>query len=105
MITFIMTALEKQFEDACLSDVSESKQLGYNPSYFLKMLDEYGAVETARRLILQQPLPEGFSRLWEMHRLDLTIEACVHDNPQFHSLFDAQTLTACDARLASVGYI
>ncbi|MCL2641655.1 MAG: hypothetical protein FWD53_12475 [Phycisphaerales bacterium] len=88
-----------------MSDVEEARQLGYNPSYFLKMLEEYGAAETARRLIRQEPLPEGFSRLWEMHRLDLTIEACVHDNPQFHTLFDPQTLEACDARLASVGYI
>jgi hypothetical protein len=100
-----MTTLEQQFEDACLSDVDEARQLGYNPSYFIKMLEEHGAVETARRLILQQLLPEGFSRLWEMHRLDLTIEACVHDNPEFHALFDAQTLAACDARLVSVGYI
>lgn len=49
-------------------------------------------------------VPDGFSRPWELHRLDLTLEACVHDNPQFHALFDAQTLAACDARLASVGY-
>ena len=42
-----MTELEQQFEDACLSDVSEARQLGYNPSYFLQMIGEYGAVETA----------------------------------------------------------
>jgi hypothetical protein len=50
-------------------------------------------------------MPEGFSRLWEMNRLDLTLEAGIHDNPKFHLLFDAQTLMACDARLASGGYI
>jgi hypothetical protein len=40
-----------------------------------------------------------------MKILDMTLEACIHDNPKFHPLFDAQTLAACDARLASVGYI
>jgi hypothetical protein len=63
------SVLEQQFEEACLSDVEECRQLGYNPSYFLKMLSEYGAVETARRLILQDGMPDGFSRLWELHRL------------------------------------
>jgi len=105
MATFSSLTLEQQFEEACMSDVEECRQLGYNPSYFLQMLGEHGAVETARRLILQERVPDGFSTLWELHRLDLTLEACVHDNPQFHALFDAQTLAACDARLASVGYI
>lgn len=105
MATASRPSLEQEFEDACLSDVSESRALGYNPTYFLQMLSEHGAVETARRLILKDSMPEGFSRLWEMQRLDLTVEACVHDNPRFHPLFDAQTLAACDARLTSVGYI
>ena len=69
------------------------------------MLNEYGAVEATRRLVNSQKMPEGFSRLWEMNRLDLTLEAGIHDNPKFHQLFDAQTLAGCDARLASVGYI
>ena len=37
-----------------------------------------------------------------MHRLDLTLEACIHDNPPFHQLFNPETLAACDERLASV---
>ena len=62
------------------------------PSYFLQMLNEYGAVEATRRLVNGEKMPEGFSRLWEMKRLDLTLEAGIHDNPKLHPLFDAQTL-------------
>src|ERR1700687_3121267 len=105
MATFSSLTLEQQLEEACMSDVEECRQLGYTPSYFLQMLGEHGAVETARRLILQERVPDGFSTLWELHRLELTLGACVHCQHQFHALFDAQTLAACDARLASVGYI
>jgi hypothetical protein len=64
----------------------------------------HSAVETARRRIMK-PDPKGFDRLWEMKRLDMMVEAFVHDNPKFHPLFDQQTLDTCDVRLASVGYI
>jgi len=43
--------------------------------------------------------------LWELGRLDLTIEAFVYDNPRFWVLFDAQTLTRCENRLREVGYL
>lgn len=103
MATTSKLALE--YEEFCLKDLEECKRLGYYPSYFLRMLGEYGAVEATRRLVTSENIPEGFSRLWEMNRLDLTLEAGIHDNPRFHPLFDAGTLAACDARLAGVGYI
>jgi hypothetical protein len=101
----VKSALEQEFEDACMSDVEECSKLGYYPHYFVEMVHQHGAVETAKRLIRDQHVPAGFTRLWEMKRLDMTLEACIHDNPKFHSLFDSQTLAACNARLASVGYI
>jgi hypothetical protein len=103
----IMTAsaLEQQFEEACLADVDECRQLGYNPGYFLRMVGEHGAREATRRLMLSDHLPEGFTRLVMMGRTDLTLEAFVHDNPQFHALFDDDVVQAATERLHSVGYI
>ncbi len=75
-----MSKLEQEYEEFCLKDLAESKKLGYNPSYFLRMLEEYGAVETTRRLINSDKWPEGFTRLFEMGRLDLTLEAGIYDN-------------------------
>lgn len=100
-----LSALEREFEDACLATVPEAQRLDYHPHVFVRMVGEHGARETARRLMNARQYPEGFSRLWELHRLDLTIEAFVHDNPRFWVLFDAQTLTNCDNRLREVGYL
>ena len=103
-----LTALNQEFIDACYADAAECNQLGYNPHEFLRMLAEYGPRETARRLVPDATLnhlPYGFTRLWELGRLDLTLEAFIHDNPQFHPLFDTDTIANCDARLVAVEYI
>ena len=100
-----MTKLEQEYEEFCLEDLDECKRLGYNPGYFLRMLEQYGAVEATRRLINSNKWPEGFTRLFEMGRLDLTLEAGIYDNPKFRTLFDEKTLAACEARLLEVDYI
>ncbi len=100
-----MSKLEQEYEEFCLRDLAECKRLGYNPSYFLRMLEEYGAVETTQRLVNSDKWPEGFTRLFEMGRLDLTLEAGIYDNPKYRALFDEKTLTACRTRLLEVGYI
>lgn len=80
--------LEDQFTHDVYAGVREAQRLGYNPGYFLQMVAQYGAVGAAKRL-LQPPadvLPEGFARLWEMNRLDLTLENSALQ-PNFAPLF------------------
>jgi hypothetical protein len=105
MATIVKSALEQEFEDACVSDLAECRKLGYNPAYFVRMLHDYGAVETARRLLIDKNWPEGFTRLWMMKRVDLTLEACIHNNTKFQPFFTPQMLAECDDRLTQVGYI
>ena len=103
-----LAALENQFTNACYADAVACRQLGYDPDEFLRMLGEHGPRETARRLVPDgtlNHLPYGFTRLWQLGRLDLTLEAFIHDNPQFHPLFDPDTIANCDARLVLIGYI
>ncbi len=103
-----LDALASQFIDACYADAIECKRLGYDPHEFLRMLSEHGPRETARRLVPDgslNRLPYGFTRLWELGRLDLTLEAFIHDNPQFHPLFDRDTIANCEARLAAAEYV
>ena len=38
------------------------------------MLLDYGGVETARRLLWKDDIPDGFTTLWELKRLDLSAE-------------------------------
>src|SRR5207245_11270522 len=49
-------------------------EAGFNDRSFLPMLEEYGALATVERLVLSFTVPHGFTRLWELGRLDLTVE-------------------------------
>lgn len=50
------------------------REFGYNPTYWLRMIGDYGAVEAAKRLLRGLRASDGFTRLWEEGRLDLSVE-------------------------------
>jgi hypothetical protein len=75
----------------------------YNPSYFLQMLDNYGAVDTAIQLVTASKLHEGFTKLWELGRLDLTVEAIILRDP-YNQLFTKEVLDSAKERLNALGY-
>lgn len=78
-------------------------ELRYVPSYFIAMLNERGGYETAIDLI-QRPKPsEGFIKLYQLGRLDLTVEALVLED-DWKSLFDEEILNIARTRLRAVGY-
>jgi hypothetical protein len=78
-------------------------QYGYRPSYFLQMLGNYGPVDTATRLVTAIKFHEGFTRLWELRRLDLTVEAIILRNP-YNQLFTEEILEKARERLKNLGY-
>jgi len=73
-------------------------ELGYNATYFLRMLSTKGAVQAARRLITSSHPSEGFTTLRERRRLDPTVEAHAIQ-PRFRSLFTESQLDAARQRL------
>ena len=99
-----MTDVEHRFGEAMLAVYHEAKEIGYTPNIFLRMLNEKGALETARQLINAAQPSYGYTRLWEFRRLDLSVEAVVHDNEEWHSLFTKDELQRCQKRLADYGY-
>ncbi|MEU6698848.1 DUF262 domain-containing protein [Pseudonocardia sp. NPDC046786] len=78
--------------DACRSD------LGYDPRYFREMVLQHGAVGAVRRLLASTTPSDGFVRLWEADRLDLTVEAMAVD-PRFAALFDERERDIAQRRL------
>jgi hypothetical protein len=70
----------------------------YKATRFMTMLHEHRGLETARLLIHSSTVSEGYTALWERKRLDLTVEAVVHDNPKWHPLFTRE-LDICVKRL------
>jgi hypothetical protein len=77
----------------------------YNATRFLHMLYEHRGLETARILLHATNVSEGYTALWERGRLDLTVEAVIHDNPRWHSLFTQEDLEICNQRLTEYGYL
>lgn len=80
------------------------RELNYRPTYFLQMLSDHGPLETARRLTMDETPSDGFTRLWQAKRLDLTVEAHVVKS-EFHSLFEPDVVRAAGTRLRQYGYI
>jgi hypothetical protein len=103
-----LSALEREYEDACVASVNECRRLGYNPKIFVRMMSEYGAREASRRLLVGSEIPQGLYTLAEMTppRLDLSLEAFIRDNPRFQTLFadEPRILANCIYRLQLMGY-
>ena len=76
-------------------------EAGYNASYFLSMLAQYGPQETAHKLLASPAISDGFAELWERGRLDLTVEAIVVE-PQFSELFSKDEIAIARRRLERV---
>ena len=61
---------------------------GYWASYFLRAVRHHGGLAYAHQLLQQEGTTDGFRRLTEEHRLDLTMEAVVLQ-PEYAELFSA----------------
>ncbi|MDB5527377.1 MAG: hypothetical protein JWR51_480 [Devosia sp.] len=61
------------------------------------MMEELGAIATVRALI-NRPISDGFVRLLELHRLDLSVEALALED-RWAGLFTPAELTSCRRRV------
>jgi hypothetical protein len=79
------------------------RELNYNATRFLQMLSEQGGLATARQLLWSDTPSDGFTTLWEHHRLELTVEAHVlHE--EFRSLFTDEDRERALDRLQQYGW-
>ena len=76
---------------------------GYWASYFLRGVRNHGGLEYARQLLRREGTTEGFQRLTDEGRLDLTVEALV-GKPEYAELFSADERRIAAHRLAQAGY-
>ncbi len=100
-----MSKAETEFDKAMMDIYSRAKsECNYTASYFLRMLLEHRGVETARILLAEGKTPqEGFTRLWECGRLDLTVE-CLVLNERFRGLFGDRERETARRRLREYGF-
>ena len=79
------------------------RELGYNATRFLQMVSAQGGVTTARQLLWSDTPSDGFTTLWEHHRLDLTVEDHVL-RAEFASLFSDGDREKALTRLKDYGW-
>jgi hypothetical protein len=98
-----MTEQEKAFYAALMDVTRQCQRLGYNPGYTIQMIEKLGPVGTCKRILGNPESLDGLTRLWELKRLDLTMEALVL-RPEFASVFTEDELVVARERLTKVGY-
>ena len=104
-MTTTQEALISQFDEAMFSIYERAlSEVRYRASIFFRMLDEHRGLQTARILIHSSTVSEGYTSLWKLGRLDLTVEAVIHDNPKWHPLFTKEELAICKQRLVDYKY-
>ncbi|MBN2182767.1 MAG: hypothetical protein JW715_12725 [Sedimentisphaerales bacterium] len=97
--------LEEIFESEMWNIYKRAKyEAKYNATRYLKMLVENGGLETAHILINAAKVSQGYNALWELGRLDLTVEALIWDNPEYHRLFTEDELNIIKKRLIDYQY-
>ena len=95
--------VKAQFHQEMLNIYKEAAAFGYRPTYFLRMVNEQGGLVAARQLLTDGTVSDGFVRLWQEGRLDLSVEAVVLD-PQWRDLFTSDELAVAQRRLDDAGY-
>ena len=99
--------LEDEFANFLFKLADRTKEeTGYNPTRFRHSVGENGGLETAQYLISTPDPSEGYTRLWEEGRLDLTMEAQIleAEGGKWKQLFTEEELEKCRKRLRDYEY-
>jgi hypothetical protein len=97
--------LESQFHEAMVGVYQRAKdEAGYKATRYIQMVSDLGGVEAARRLVGSDVPSDGYTKLWELGRLDITVEALISDHPEYHPLFSRSEIKHVRERLKSYGY-
>lgn len=75
----------------------------YNAVRFHQMVQQDGGLATAKKLLASNHYPEGLTRLWELKRLDISMEATLIEEP-WSTLFSREELDVAKKRLKELGY-
>ena len=99
-----MTAsLEGEFHRAMLNIYQAAADLGYRPTRFRQTVHEHGGVGAAKRLLNGPVAQSGLTTLWELGRLDISMEALVV-RERWKPLFSDEERQAARDRLSAYGY-
>ncbi|MYV96889.1 hypothetical protein [Streptomyces sp. SID3343] len=100
----MQTETERHFHrDVTEGFAALGRESRYRAQRFAGMVSEAGAVATARQLLGASGTSRGFTILWEIQRLDRSVEAwCLL--PWYRGLFDEERLESARQRLKDHGF-
>ncbi len=99
-----MSEIEKALYDALIAATKACQRLGYSPTYTIQMIHDAGPVGACQRILATTQPSDGFTRLWELRRLDLAMENIVLQ-PEFSDLFTEGERAIARKRLQEYGYL
>jgi hypothetical protein len=98
------TVADREFHRDMLNGAETLKrEIGYNPTRFNQMVAELGGPEAVRRLLSGRDASDGFTTLWENHRLEMSVEAFAL-LPWYADLFTDEQRATAWRRLAEHGF-
>ena len=99
-----LTDLEEAFHERMVQIHEQAKlECNYKASRFIQMVNAEGGLATAKKLLSSDGYSEGLTRLWEEHRLDISMEATILKKP-WCALFTEQELVTADKKLKGLEY-
>lgn len=98
-----MSDLIEELDREMLGVYTRAKsECAYTATYYYNMLADLRGLATAKRLLAHSNAQYGFEKLWELGRLDLTVE-CLVLRPRFRPLFEPEELAEARRRLKAHG--
>ena len=98
-----MSTLAEQFHHAMIGVYENAKQYHYYATYFKQMIDQYGGLDAAKRLLATPEIQAGLMKLWELKILSKSMEALVLQE-RFRPLFTEAEIIEAQRRLEELGY-
>lgn len=94
---------EEEFRKAILDLYRRAKEEhGYKPTLLLQMVQQYGPYAAATKIIEIPGQSSGFTKLWELKALELSVEALVWE--KYRYLFPPEIVDTCRETLRTYGY-
>lgn len=82
----------------------DAAAIGYEATGFRGLVASHGPMRAAKMLINMGTPSDGFTELWELKRLDISVEARAL-KPEFRNLFSASELAVCRRRLGEYKWL
>ena len=94
----------KDFNNDMIAIYRKTKEeCNYKPSYFLQLVEREGGYAAAKQLLANKDTQYGLTKLYELNRLDLSMEALVVSE-KYSCLFSEFEFKTAERRLKQFGY-